>query len=112
MNGKQIVIREVNLTDEQLEERCRTCSLNSYGQCLSSVKSFLVNSHGFRLCELGYNYEVEDLENDYVLDTLDKPKNLEEALRVIESLKSINSVQSFAIRQQRNLLRESELVNA
>jgi hypothetical protein len=108
MSEKVIVIREVALTDAQLEDRCGNCSLNLSGQCSDKVKSFLVSSHDFKQCELGYNYKVDDLETDYTLDGLKTPTTLDGALAMLKNQKTINTIQRFTIRKQRDLLREIE----
>ena len=105
---KEIIIRQVELSEEQFENRCETCGLNKANQCLTNVKSFLVNSHGFNSCNLGYNYSIEEIEIDSALDKLPEPATLDEALRVISNLKSLNSIQRIALKRSTMLLRELE----
>ena len=56
---KSITIIQVELTDEQHDDKCLNCCLMSLGNC-STVQSWLVNHKGFKGCSSGYNYqEVE-----------------------------------------------------
>jgi len=59
IEAKMLSIENVLLTDEELEDKCETCLLNKMQDC-RIVKSWLVCSHGFMACELGYNYQKRD----------------------------------------------------
>ena len=53
---KTLIIKEVELTDEQHNDKCSNCCLNTMGDC-RPAKSWLINSKGFKNCMLGYNYQ-------------------------------------------------------
>lgn len=54
--NKSIVIVQV---DTKESRDCQNCELFK-GKCLEEVKSYLVNSCGFKPCELGFVYKRDN----------------------------------------------------
>lgn len=52
--GDYLKIKQVELQEE--DDKCETCMLNKMSDC-RATKSWLVCTHGFKPCELGYNYQ-------------------------------------------------------